>query len=205
MAIATLDLDDRDDQDLLNFVRTHIAAMAGNANFANPDPTVVTYLALADTFEADLTASSAAVAAAATAVSKKDDSRKLLEDGTRARRAYVQKTSDGDPTQILSAALGVKAPASPIGALLAPENLRASFGDMAGEIDLMWDRVRGARSYVVYVRESTVATWTLAKNSTKSRVTVPGLISGKTYFFRVHAVGSAGDGPFSDEATKMAP
>ena len=111
----------------------------------------------------------------------------------------------GVESKILSAAVQVRAVAAPIGDLLAPENLRASFGDTAGEIDLIWDRVRGAVSYVIDCRELTATAWTFAKNSTKSRATVTGLTPGKTYVFRVHAVGAAGDGPFSDEATKMAP
>lgn len=206
MAIVTLDLQERDDQDLLSFTRTHIAAMEGNANFTTPEPTAVAYLALVDNFEADLTAVSMLEAALATAISKKNDSRVLLENGTKVRQAYVQKTTGGDPTQILSSALGVKAPPSPISEMIAPENLRASFGDMTGEIDLMWDRVRGAKTYVIDCREAIAgAPWTQAKISTKSRETISGLTPGKTYEFRVRAVGSKGEGPFSDLAVKMAP
>jgi hypothetical protein len=206
MAIVTLDLNSRDDDDLLNFARTHIAAMTGNADYTTPDPTAVAFLALADNFEAGITAANAAIAAATTAISAKDDLRVLLENGLRGRQAYVQKESGGLETKILGAALGVKATATPIGELLAPENLRASFGDMAGEIDLIWDRVRGARSYIIDCREVIAgAAWTQAKRSTKSRVTVTGLTPGKTYEFRVYAVGSAGDGPFSETASKMAP
>ena len=47
--------------------------------------------------------------------------------------------------------------------------------------------------------------WQQASVVTKSKTTVSGLTSGTKYWFRVAAVGTAGQGPWSDPATKLAP
>ena len=47
--------------------------------------------------------------------------------------------------------------------------------------------------------------WQIVASPTKSSVTQAGLTSGKRYWFRVAANGSAGPGPTSDPATKTAP
>lgn len=163
------------------------------------------FKAAVDAFEAGILQAKADAATAAASNSAKDDLRVPVEDMLRLRKAYVQKKSGGLETKILAVGLGVKALATPIGDLLAPENLRATFGDSAGEIDLSWDRVRGASSYLIEMRESGTTAWIAAEPSTKSRSTVEGLTPGKTYEFRVRALGAAGPGPWSSVASKMAP
>jgi len=103
--------------------------------------------------------------------------------------------------------MDVRPAPTPITSLPMPEDLRASMGDNPGEIDLQWDRITGARSYVVEFREHIGgSTWTQAKIVTGSRATVAGLVSGKTYAFRVRAIGPREIlSPWSDEAVKMAP
>lgn len=93
-----------------------------------------------------------------------------------------------------------------MGDLPAPDDLRAAMGDVDGEIDLVWDRVRGASAYVVQMcPDPTRGDWTQAALSTSSKATVPGLTSGQTTYFRVAALGAAGQGAWSDVASKMAP
>jgi len=93
-----------------------------------------------------------------------------------------------------------------VGDMPAPSNLRATMGDKVGEIDLAWDAIYGASSYIVECREYSPSTgWSQVKLLRQSRHTVTGLTSGKTYAFRVSALGPKGEGPWSDEAVKMAP
>ncbi|HEV7405542.1 MAG TPA: fibronectin type III domain-containing protein [Chthoniobacteraceae bacterium] len=47
--------------------------------------------------------------------------------------------------------------------------------------------------------------YTVAGSTTKSKFTVTGLTPGKTYAFVAQFLGKDGPGPWSDEATKMAP
>jgi hypothetical protein len=51
----------------------------------------------------------------------------------------------------------------------------------------------------------TALTWRDAGVSTKSRITIQGLPSGKRYWFRVAAINAAGQSGWSDPATKIVP
>ena len=117
-----------------------------------------------------------------------------------------QQESGGDEAKILSTGFAVRAAGSPVGALPAPIDFLATFGDNPGEVDVTWSAVKGAKSYIVEVRENVAGTaWGGARVVTKSRATIDGLTTGKTYAFRVRAVGTAGEGPWSDESLKLAP
>ena len=73
-------------------------------------------------------------------------------------------------------------------------------------MDLGWDKVRGARSYVIQFCADPMhdANWQHAGVSTKSSFIVTGLTAGVKYWFRVAAVGTAGQGAWSDVTCKMA-
>ena len=89
----------------------------------------------------------------------------------------------------------------------APTALSVTEGDHAAELDLSYDRVSGAKSYVIEQSPDppTATSWVHATVSTKSSVTISGLVSGTRYWFRVAAVTSAGQTGWSDPATKIAP
>ena len=88
-----------------------------------------------------------------------------------------------------------------------PQDLTPTAGDRDGEIDLSWDTVTGAKSYVIDKNGDPVkpTSWTHAGVSTKSNFTARGLTSGMRYWFRVAAVNSNGQSGWSNPATKIAP
>jgi hypothetical protein len=88
-----------------------------------------------------------------------------------------------------------------------PPALAATAGDHDGEIDLSWDTVAGAKSYVIEKSPDppTPTSWAHAGVSTKSKMTISGLTSGTRSWFRVAAVGPSGQSGWSDPATKIAP
>lgn len=100
-----------------------------------------------------------------------------------------------------------RAARSASGDLPAPSNLSASAGDHEGEIDLHWDKVARARSYVVEQSPDPPAdtTWSNSAVVVKSQATIEGLTSGKKYWFRVAAVGASGQSGWSNPAAKIAP
>lgn len=206
MAKVKLSLKDLSDSELLELSRAHIAAMAGNANFTTPTPSAASFLTTTDAFEAKMTAKDTAVAAAKEAVLERDDARAAQEDVLRQRGAYVDTTSAGDAIKIASSGFATKAPATPSGLPGQPQSVAASTGDLEHTIELAWDRMRNVNSYVIQKcpDPENPANYVLAGISTKSSATIAGLTPGTKYWFRVAAVGAAGQGPWSDPAAKMA-
>lgn len=206
MATSKLDLRTRTDSELTTFCDAHVAAMAGNADFTTPDPTAAAFATVLADFKTALTASEQAQAAAKQKTAVKDAARAEMEAALNGRRNYVDSKSGGDAAKILSTGFAVRAGAAPIGDLPAPADFLATFGDNPGEVDLTWSAVKGAKSYIAEVRENVAgAAWGGAKVVTKSRATMEGLVTGKSYSFRVRAVGAAGEGPWSDESQRLAP
>ncbi len=88
----------------------------------------------------------------------------------------------------------------------APTALVATAGDDDGSIDVVWNRVRGADSYVVEQCEGSVTgNWVPAGSSKRSLYTRFGLLSGTRYWFRVAGLAAGAQGPWSDPVTKIAP
>ena len=93
-----------------------------------------------------------------------------------------------------------------LGPLPAPANLVATMGDQIGSIDIGLNRVHGASSYVFHKTQTpnTPDSWQHAAISSKSSCTISGLTSGQHYWFRAAAIGAAGQGPWSDNASQLA-
>jgi hypothetical protein len=119
---------------------------------------------------------------------------------------YVQTVSGGDAAIIALAAIGVSQGRNRRGPVKAPEALEARTGASAGEIVLRWTPVADAMSYVTQVRlNPELSAWHLAGGSSKAKTSVKKLTSGQKYFFRVAAIGTAGQGNWSAEASSFAP
>ena len=72
----------------------------------------------------------------------------------------------------------------------------------------MFDPVlRGLQTYVLELTEDPTGLtgWRNVGVTKKSSHTITGLVSGRRYWVRVAAVGAAGQGPWSEVATKVAP
>lgn len=85
-----------------------------------------------------------------------------------------------------------------------PALLTAVIGNLNGEIDLDWKPVRGATTYIIQSSSRIIKnpSWKYVDVVTKSRHTVTNLKHGKTYWFRVAAVGSKGQGTWSQPVNK---
>lgn len=87
--------------------------------------------------------------------------------------------------------------------LPAPESLSASLGEINGEVNLQWDTVNNANGYVVeYSIESRKMNWRQIDFVSSSHCTVTGLKRNKVYCFRVAAVNSYDQGPWSRDIKK---
>jgi len=185
-----------------------VTALTGNPNFTTPQPplsqitTAINELETA--YNATLTARQEAKARTAAQNTKEEAHDRIMTQ----LAAYVESVAGDDQELIMSAGLDVRAPAASISSTpSAPPGLTATVGDRDGEIDLSWDTVRSARSYVVERSSDppTDSSWTHAAVSTRSQTTIEGLTSGTRYWFRVAAITATGQSGWSNPAMKIAP
>lgn len=119
----------------------------------------------------------------------------------------VDEIAKGDKAIIDKAAmdsyLSGKNPA--IGKLSIVENLSLAAGKNEGELIGKWKGVKGALSYLVHISFNTPDNWEYAGVSTNRKIILKKLGSGKQIWARVAAIGTAGQGAWSDPATKFTP
>ena len=92
--------------------------------------------------------------------------------------------------------------------LVQVQNLSATEGDNEGEIDLQWDKAKGATAYGIQqsLDPNNPSNWTNLEGVGKtSKTTIAGLTSGTKYWFRVRAKRGNESAGWSDPATKVAP
>ena len=187
--------------------RQIVAAMTGNTHFTTPHPAL-----------SEVTAAIADLESAANAaqVARQEAKARTLAQNTKEGEfdnlmgrlvAYVESIAAADPQLAVDIGLEIRSPAtSSSDTPPAPASLAATDGDFAGQIDLSWDTVAGARSYVVQCSPDppSDSSWTHACIATRSQVTVENLVSGTRHWFRVAAVGTRGQGAWSNPVMKMA-
>ena len=185
-----------------------VTAMTNNADFPSPQPPLAQVTTSVSELETAYTEAQAARQEAKAKTSaqnqKEDDFDRMMSRLT----SYVESASDGDEVKIRGAGFDTRTPTiSTPDVLNAPAALAATAGDHDGEIDLHWDKVGKARSYVVEMSADppTNSSWQHKAVSLKSQATVEGLTSGTKYWFRVAAVSTTGQSGWSDPATKIAP
>ena len=187
--------------------RQIVTALTDNKNFPAPKPSLAQVTTDIDAVEQRNNEVQAKRAAAKAATSELYQTEAVLDRTLTQLAAYVESVSGDDEVKINSAGLETRAPRSPSVDLAAPGNLSASAGDHDGEIDLHWDKIVNARSYIVEQSPDppSETTWTNAAVVVKSQTTVEGLTSGRKYWFRVAAVGATGQSGWSNPAAKIAP
>lgn len=183
-----------------------IQALTNNPNFPNPQPTLAVLTAVTDELEAAYAQQQADRQAALASTTVTHDKNAAWEIEFRKAASYVASVATDDAA-VQSAGMAVAARASHSAADTAPSGLSVSDGDHDATLDLHFDRVPGAKSYVIEhsLDPPTATSWTHAAVTTKSSVTIGGLVSGTRYWFRVAVVTSAGQSGWSDPATKIAP
>jgi hypothetical protein len=182
-----------------------VTALTDNANFANPHPPLTQVTAVINGLEGAALEAQTARQASKTATAAQKAKEEIFDQAMSQLALYVESVAGQDNELILSVGLDVRGPSAPTSP--QPPTLTVTVGDHDGELDLAWDTVRGARSYVVERSPDPPAesTYTHAAVSTRSRVTIEGLTSGTRYWFRVAAVTSNEQGPWSNPVARVAP
>lgn len=83
-------------------------------------------------------------------------------------------------------------------------SLHAASGDKPGEIELLWQPVKNARSYVLQISYgiSEKKNWKHADIVTRSKYTAAGLKSGRYYSFRIAPITENGQQEWSEFVTQ---
>ena len=187
--------------------RQIVKALTDNAFFTTPQPPLAAITTAANDLETAFGDAQTARQTAVTKTSIMHDKEDSLEGLLRQLAGYVESVAGDDESKILSAGISIRATTLATKEPEAPIALSATEGDHDGEIDLSWDTVKGAKSYVIERSPDppTATSWKHEAVSLKSSATVGGLVSGTRYWFRVAAVMSSGQSGWSDPATKIAP
>jgi hypothetical protein len=187
--------------------RQIVNALTGNAAFATPTPALPAITTAVDDLETASAETQAARQAAKTKTSAQNQKEDALDKVITQLSAYVESIAGDNEELIRSAGMDTRAAATASGTPGVPGALSATAGDHDSEVDLSWDPVTQARSYVIEQSADppTPTSWAHAGVSTKSTTTIKNLTGGTRYWWRVAAVGTAGQSGWSDPATRIAP
>lgn len=187
--------------------RQIVAAMTGNDNFPTPQPSLAQVTGSTNELEAAYNVAQAARQEAKARTTILNEREEAVDRILFQLAAHVESVSGDNEQLIQSAGMDIRSAPTSTGALPAPEALNATQGDIEGELDLSWDKVAKARSYVIEQSADpiTSSSWSHAAVSTKSQATIGGLQSGTKYWFRVASVGTQGQSGWSNPASKIAP
>lgn len=179
-------------------------AMTGNANFATPTPSVAQLTAARTALVAAI---AAAESGAHAAIASKNAAAKNLATLITKMSRYVNSVAAGDVDKAVSSGFELAKQPDPIDHLNAPTKFEGRTAAIAGQVDLRWKSVYGARVYFVYMSETDPnagGTWKNIGVSSKGRFVAKGLKTDQFYSFRVTAVGVVGEGPVSEMVTAKA-
>lgn len=187
--------------------RLVVASLDDNPNFPDAAPVRALLLAAVDELESSFNAAQTARLFAATKVSEQNQSAAAFKQAMAQVASWVASQSALDPNKIMTAGFNLKRGNTTLGALPAPTAFEVWPGAAEGTMDLFWGRVHGAKSYLIEcaLAGSETLDWKMVATSTNTKVSVSGLTSGQKYLFRVSAVGTAGQSPWSAPIAKIVP
>jgi hypothetical protein len=194
-------------QELLTFAQNENEAINANPFFPIPIPSLADMTTALNALQADVTAWNQARIAVRDTSSRVEASRSIVESLMKMRANYVQATSNGNTNAIVSAGFLVRNAPAPVGDLPAPVGLLLTLNGTPGVMFLEWSPVAYARSYNLQMSpaETLERNWQPFRVTSTVRQKMDGMELGKTYAFRVAAIGGAsGQSDWSAEVVRMA-
>ena len=190
----------------IQYARRLATAITGNPNFPAPTPTPAVLAAAGDGLETLFNDAQAARLVSKTKTGLQDDQSAVVDGMIAQLASYVDSASGGDATKIESAGFELRATPSPVGPLPAPTDLQVLPSEHAGSADVSWRSVYGARAYTIErAADAPALEFGVIGNSTKKQASLNSMVSGQKYWFRVAAIGAAGQSAWSDPVALFAP
>lgn len=185
---------------LLALLRNVVAKLTGNANFPTPPVSLADMTTKGDELEA-------AIEEATNGSKASKEARNKLETEVKAMlesvALYVGSVGKGDPAILSTSGFELAKQPEPIGVPGVTKALVVDATNTEGTVELRWRRVHGAHSYRVWMTDSdpnVEANWTELGVGIRSSRLVTDLVSYKAYWFKVSAIGYAGEGKDCDPA-----
>jgi len=191
------------DDQLITEVENIEFKLDGNPDFLTPSPTVTIIIGLRKSFEAALAKS---IHGTPTDTSDKNYKRMDLEKSLHTLGAYVQLTSSGNETKILSTGMYTASTKSNIGAFDVVNNFKVITHEASNKVICSCDKMPKAGFYEVLYTPSPVtdtSVW-ISETSTRCTIEIDNLPSYIPYVFKMAARGSSKIKNFSNQITKAA-
>lgn len=183
-----------------------VQALDGNPSFPDLADLVARLRVTTDKLSASYTDAQTARQIAKSKTSIQDDDTAAFDALLAEVGRDVQTDSGGDKAKIESAGFSVRAENTPPSTLPAPTDLQVVASAFAGSADLSWQLDRDARLFLIERADDAEAlVFHQIGTATKKSATMNSMVSGKKYWFRIAAVGPAGQGPWSDPVALFAP
>ena len=184
------------DGDLVAKAGTVIDQLTANvATFPTPSPAVAVLTTAKDAL---VRAMGAAEQRSRSAFNDLRIARKSMKDLIIQEATYVENVANGDEGKIIDGGFEVRKRPVPSPIPGEPDRVTVAVGSYTGTVQLSY-RSKDARSYLIFITETdpslAAAQWTVAGSTTQREFTVEGLASGKAYWFKVSALGTAGESP----------
>jgi len=179
----------------IGFYRNVIAKLTGNISFSTPDVPLLVATSMVDNLQ---TAFVAAQDGGQTPISQMHDKEEAADSCFRKLALYVERTSDGNESMILSSGFNVSAQPTP----RSKSEFSAQRGSNAGIVKLQRKVLTGAKSYIWQYTKDPLPEgedgWTTAGISTRAIYDVEGLTVACKYWFRVAAITPDGTTDYSN-------
>ncbi len=206
MSVTTLGLSTMPIPEKIQFARRVAEALSTNPNFPSPSPAIGSLENKTASLELGYNDAQAARQTAKMKTSVQDDGSAELDSVLTLLALYVENASGGDKAKIESAGFNVKNPPAPIGTLPAPVDVQVAPSEHLGTADVAWKPVRGARAYAIErATDAPELEWGVIGTSTRKEASLNSMQSGRKYWFRVAAIGAAGQSAYSDPVPLFAP
>jgi len=181
------------------------AMMTGNSDYLTPNPTL---LALKAARDAEVAATQNVLALESELAQARviEDLCIGTHDGLLTQMgSYAENITNYDGAKLTGGGFPLAKQPAPIGELPAPVGLETVAGPSPGLVTGKCKRVVGGKTYVAEWSSSPSGPWTRFYTGTKARWETYEMTSGAICYFRMAAIGAAGQSPWSDISEKRAP